>query len=102
MEGELELLNFGPCCACEKEGASVRNLIMLEHKAPVPGIGWGCVQCGLPYDGAVAVVCDDCIDGGRPIKFAIAGPANDKKRVPIESLGGEHKHDMSEHPEVAA
>jgi hypothetical protein len=99
---ELETVDFGPCCSCGREGddLNVRNIVMLEQKGTVPGSGWGCVQCGLPCDGAAAVLCDDCMSLGRPIKFAIAGPAKDKKRVPIESLGAEHKHDMSKHPEV--
>jgi hypothetical protein len=108
MNDELLSMDFGPCCACGKErpkwaedlpGSWPPNIIMLEQKAPTPGTGWGCVQCGLPLDGAVAGICDDCLNIGRPIRFAIDGFAKDKKRVPIESLTGEHKHDMSKHPE---
>jgi hypothetical protein len=108
MNDELLSMDFGPCCACGKErpkwaedlpGSWPPNIIMLEQKAPTPGTGWGCVQCGLPLDGAVAAICDDCLNIGRPIRFAIDGFAKDKKRVPIESLTGEHKHDMSKHPE---
>jgi hypothetical protein len=100
MKMELETTDFGPCCSCEKASEDVRNIVMLEQKTTIPGSGWGCVQCGIPADGAVAVLCDDCVNLGRPIRFAIAGPVKDKKRVPIESLGAEHEHDMSKHPEV--
>ena len=102
MEIELETTDFGACCSCGREGddLNVQNVVMLEQKASTPGSGWGCVQCGLPCDGAVAVLCDTCVDLGRPIQFAIAGLIKDNKRVPIDSLGAEHKHDLSKHPEV--
>jgi hypothetical protein len=98
---DIEATDFGPCCACGREGEGIQaqNIIMLEQKAPTPGTGWACFQCGLPSDGAVSVVCDDCLNIGRPIRFAIDGHAKDKKRVPIEWLKGEHKHYTSKHLE---
>lgn len=98
---DLEGMDFGPCCACgrEGEGIHVQNIIMLGQKAPTPGTGWACFQCGQPSDGAVSVVCNDCLNIGRPIRFAIDGYPKDKKRVPVESLKGEHEHDMSKHLE---
>lgn len=39
--------NVGPCCACEGI-ENVRHFLMLPHKAPIPGRGWGCAVCGLP------------------------------------------------------
>lgn len=97
---EIKTPFFGPCCSCGQTKETVRNIVMLEQKATTPGSGWGCFQCGLPMEGAVAVICDDCLSVGAPIKFAVAGEMKDKERVPVESLGGEHKHDMSKHPEV--
>lgn len=57
MDDETDL---GPCCRCGGEGTPARTIIMLPYKAPVPGTGWGCAQCGRPQHGALAVVCDVC------------------------------------------
>lgn len=99
-----ETLDLGPCCACEGlEG--VRNIIMLDIKGTAPGFGWGCFVCHLPFDGAVAVLCDHCRDAiqdGRDaaLRFAVDGMLEDKKRIPIDELTAPHKHDLSKHPEV--
>lgn len=53
--------DLGSCCVCERVGPSVCNVIATEWRAAIPGHGWGCVLCGLPRDGAVYVLCDDCI-----------------------------------------
>jgi hypothetical protein len=90
--------NFGPCCACEKDEGEIKNIVMLNQKGPMSGKGWGCLVCGLPPEGAVASLCDECMELGRPIKYAIAD-FETKARVPIESLGAEHDHDWSKHPE---
>jgi hypothetical protein len=92
--------DLGTCCACGKTGPDVRNIIMLDKKAPVPGRGWGCLQCGLPPDGASVVVCDGCLDAKAPYKFACSGWLNSRARVPFDSLAGTHEHDMSRHPEA--
>ena len=42
------------CCACGQTKRS-RNIVMLEQKTLTLGKGWGCVQCGLKMDGAVAM-----------------------------------------------
>jgi hypothetical protein len=94
--------DFGPCCACGQSGPAVRNILMLPQKAPIAGHGWGCVQCGLPSDGAVAIVCDDCLqdDALPPLQWACCGfPATDG-RVPITELIGHHEHNLDLHPEV--
>jgi hypothetical protein len=57
-----EPLDLGSCCICGKEDETVRNLGMLSFRAPIPGTGWGCVQCGLPMDGAQVVICDECAE----------------------------------------
>jgi len=109
MDDPVLSMDFGPCCACGKEkpewmdglpGTWPPNVIMLNQKARVPGTGWGCFVCHLPLDGAVAAVCHDCMNIGRPIRFALDGFAGDKRRVPVESLKGEQKHDMKNHPEA--
>lgn len=92
--------DLGPCCVCEVEGAQVRNIIMLNKLSPIPGKGWGCFACGLPQNGAVAVVCDDCLDHGRELKFACRGYPGEDGRVPIEELVGEFDHNVLKHPEL--
>lgn len=98
MDDERE--DFGPCCACGQPGAAVRNIIMLERQAPQAGTGWGCVQCGAPNDGALAVVCDHCAAHDVPLQFACAGPLREHGRVPFADLMGTHAHDLAKHPEL--
>ncbi len=91
-----EEIEVGPCCMCETE-AGVRNLVMLDRRCVIAGHGWGCFVCGLPSDGATAVLCDGCLERYRAdaslLRFACAGyPATDG-RVPIEQLPpGEFRH----------
>ncbi len=99
-------IGWGSCCCCGQEKASVRNVIMLKNRSPIPGRGWGCVVCKVPRDGAVAVVCDRCMrkHDGEPVdiwlRWACRGyPATDG-RIPFAELEGEFDHDMSLHPEV--
>lgn len=97
---------LGPCCICETESSTVRNIIMLAQKAPVSGTGWGCLVCGLPADGAVVVLCDGCYDtwraGEAALRFACAGYPADGERVAVAELAGEHEHDLEKHTEVMA
>jgi hypothetical protein len=106
-EAPEDLSDFGACCACGKEPSEwsidlptawARNIIVLDFKSPTPGHGWGCVQCSLSNDGAVACICDECLTIGRPIRFAVDGDVRLKKRVPIETLSVPHQHDMTKHP----
>jgi hypothetical protein len=71
---------------------------MLDQKAPEPGKGWACFQCGLPADGAIVVVCDHCLRVRAPYRWACSGYPGEGDRVPIESLTGTNEHDMSRHP----
>ncbi len=92
--------NLGPCCSCERIGPSVRNIMTLHLRAPVPGTGWDCFQCSLPPDGAIAVLCDECLEASLPIRFVCVGRPGEGNRLPIEQLNGEiFDHDMSKHPE---
>lgn len=95
MPGE----SLGNCCACGREDG-VRNIHMLPRLAPIPGRGWGCVVCGLPLDGAIAVVCDPCHEERRPLLFACFGYPAANDRVPIEDLAGKHEHRMELHLEL--
>lgn len=99
MNGEDDL-DFGPCCCCGAERP--RNIMLLDYKGAVPGTGWGCVQCGLPMDGASYVACDTCAEDDRPPREAIVGYAKAHQREPIENVYARapHAHDMQKHPEA--
>ena len=92
--------DLGACCVCEASGPSVRNVLMLGQRSPTPGKGWGCLECGAPSDGAIAVVCDACLDGGRDLRFACVGWPGVDGRVPISALSGAHDHDEARHLEI--
>lgn len=86
--------DLGPCCACEKEDKTVRNIVMMDRRTSVPGTGWGCFVCGLPAEGASYVLCDSCLETGREPKYAICGYPVARKRVLISELPpGEFHHD---------
>jgi len=77
----------------------VFNIILLHKKVPIPGHGWGCLQCNLPPDGAVAVLCHKCMAKKAEPKFACRGYPANEGRIPIDELKGGHEHDWSKHPE---
>jgi hypothetical protein len=88
-----------PCCACG-EIRVTRNVMMIEARAPASaaGKGWGCAVCGLAPDGAIAVVCDPCLEARRPITRVCAGYMTDAGRVDRASLSAElFEHDRSRH-----
>lgn len=91
--------DFGPCCNCGVEGRQVRNVIFLPYESPSPGMGWGCFVCNLPPNGAIAVMCDGCLDAEAPILYACLGrPAEGKGRVPLSEI--EHapfEHELTPH-----
>ena len=88
---------LGPCCRCETtEG--VHAIVMLARRCAVPGHGWGCVVCGLPSDGASAVLCDPCVVRWQAapalLTIACRGYPGTDGRSPIAELPpGEFKHD---------
>lgn len=92
--------DYGPCCACRREGGNVGNLMLLDVKTPEPGgTAWGCTVCGLASEGACAVLCDDCAAAGRDPVEIIAGYAAEKRRLPITRCTEPHRHDPAKHPE---
>lgn len=81
------------CCACD-EMKPLRNIAMLPKRAPTPGKGWGCVICRIPNDGAVAIVCDTCIEINTPIRFVCDGYPAAGARVSIDSLTESFDHTL--------
>lgn len=61
MSSDSENPSLGPCCVCGGT-EKVRTILALHKKCPTGRGGWGCLVCGLPSDGAVAVVCDACCE----------------------------------------
>jgi hypothetical protein len=91
-------LNFGRCCACECEGAQVRNIVLIELRSPEPGEGcWGCLTCGLPTAGAVAVLCDDCVVAHNEPSLVCLGPPAANRRLPLDLLTERFAHDPAKH-----
>ena len=75
----------------------VRNIVMMDRKAPIPGHGWGCVVCGLPSDGAIYVACDGCLEANRNPIYACRGYPETEGRIYVGDLRGEHEHDLAIH-----
>jgi hypothetical protein len=89
--------DLGKCCACQGT-ENVRNIVMHPKLAPVPGTGWGCLECHLPTDGAISVICDRCFGQNVTITEVCMGFPLDKMRVPLHALREEvFDHDMSFH-----
>ena len=92
--------DLGSCCICEGS-KNVRNIIQLGYKVQSES-AWGCVVCKLPAEGAVAAVCDGClekhaVDDIEPhIQFLMDSP---DRRIPIvpEAERVLHEHDMRYH-----
>lgn len=91
------LQNMGPCCACLQPGTQA-NVLALPYRAPVPGTGWGCVVCELPADGAIAVLCDSCIEKGADPVCIVHGFVMDGGRVGVDDVEKiPHEHDQEVH-----
>lgn len=89
------------CCACARQSKGPHYAYLLDRKRPVrtgePAPqsslqGWGCFNCGLPPDGAVAIVCDQCHRAHRPVRFAISSARHGHGRILVEALGPRHVH----------
>lgn len=90
--------NLGKCCACEGN-EKVLTIFMLDRRSPEPGVGcWGCLQCGLQMEGAIAVICNACLVAGRREKFACVGPPSENRRIAIAELTEPFDHDVTKHP----
>lgn len=96
-------IDFGTCCACETATENtVRNLATLDFEAPNGFAGWGCVQCAKPSRGAIAVLCDDCVDKKAEPRFIAGGSfLTDKVRVPLDGYARvPFAHEDRLHPEA--
>jgi hypothetical protein len=103
--------DFGTCCICVTEGCEanpVRTMIQMQWTCPVPGTGWGCVQCGVPADGALVVLCDHCAEkiqnGALSIKsdlhHVVSGELAGKGRMDVETWRRNREafsHDFRKH-----
>ena len=92
--------DLGTCCICGKSGKTVRNIIVLDREtAPENyGKGWGCLVCGLPMNGASAVLCDDCVPNRSKVdKMVIGWPKENRRRLLSEVPYVEFKHDELKH-----
>lgn len=106
-----EYRDLGPCCSCLKADCRARILVFIPRQGSTPGRGWGCLTCGLPPEGAFAVVCDPCARRHERQKnftwtmlktFVTLGEdGSGKGRAPIDTLltAAEWVHDLSRHPE---
>lgn len=100
----MKYYDLGPCCICEST-KDVDNLLQLDFKVKSESC-WGCWQCGLPVEGAVAAVCDACmekykddVDIETKLKFLMDTA---ERRIPMPPVEERvpHVHDLSKHPEV--
>lgn len=87
---------FGPCRTCQKTPATM--LLLLAKEAPIPGTGWGCLDCDLPANGALAAVCDDCIN--QPIRWACLGSPNAGNRIAVAELKMPFGHKLKINPQI--
>lgn len=93
--------SLGPCCGCGCE-KGVRNVMCLPERAPEPIGGWGCITCGLPSEGAIAVLCDECLASGAPIHYVCAGYPSEGRRLARDVYrGAPFGHNAARHSERA-
>ena len=94
-------LCLGTCCACGGT-RRVRNILMLRVESPTPGKGWGCCQCGQPSNGAIAVMCDACLERHAQLRFIVVGYPANNERLPFTEVKRRKAfdHDYSKHPEA--
>lgn len=91
-------IDLGPCCACGGTEAVV-NILMLSHEAPQHATGWGCAICGLPANGALAVLCEGCLTAkNKPTQICVGYPG-DGVRIPLEQAkqAPRFEHNMAKH-----
>ena len=106
---DFNAATFGVCCACMEKPA--HHIVLLPFELPAPAltltptcISWGCVVCGLPAKGAVAVLCGACSEEfasaqtplGK-IRMVVAGETLHGLRLGVRNLAGVFGHDSAKH-----
>lgn len=95
---QIDEVELGLCCQCGRlEG--VRNVVALPYDIGENG-GWGCFTCGLPTHGAIAVLCDECLDDvseENPITWYCIGHPHLNHRGLVAELDVPFEHDMRFH-----
>ena len=83
-EIEEVVTDLGSCCVCRKT-KDVFNLVSLPYRTFVPGTGWGNLLYNLPPDGALAVVCNNCIKDFdiENLQDVVYGYPSEKRRKPF-------------------
>jgi hypothetical protein len=92
--------NLGPCCVCGC--ADAHAIVFLDFFGPPGFIGWGCFQCGLPSQGAIAILCEPCVESGaEPLFIADGHYATDRVRLSLEHYRRvPFVHNDALHPEL--
>lgn len=88
--------DLGRCCSCGTD-KNVTNILCLPFRAPIAGTGWGCAVCRTPSDGAVTVLCDQCVKDKSPPLFACFGAPEEKGRIAVKELTTPFGHDQDSH-----
>jgi hypothetical protein len=81
----------GACCACRRL-RELSYVIEVEQLAPRPGRGWDCRRCGLPADGALAAICEECARTRRQIRDVCQSWVWEEGRVARGRLRGRFAH----------
>lgn len=82
------VLGLGTCCVC-RSSENTFNIVNLPYRTFIPGTGWGNVATGLPMDGAIAVVCDQCMQQDLSLESCqdvVYGYASEKQRKPFSEV----------------
>ena len=94
---------YGTCCICSEDIIGISYIVELYFKAPAEcQSSWGCFKCGLPNEGAIAIICEKCADTDdvyEDIRFIMDG-FEDRLPVPPKCERVHHDHDYARHPEM--
>jgi hypothetical protein len=99
------MIEMGRCCACGCENETVCNVILtgliLPPKYRGQRAGSGCLVCGQPFDEAVAIICDKCLESRAEFEEIRLGGSLAGQYIPFADLpGGRIYHNILGHPEV--
>ena len=87
------------CCICMQTKPYVRTGVECLFAGPVPGLGWGCDICRLPNNGAIALLCDHCLESGKaPLAVCGSYPWAADRVLMQEMKLVPFRHDPAIHP----